>query len=89
MFYAVTVVSLYTASGLFHGLKYESLEVRRTWQLLDQTAIFWLSRSEDESVLDQLKEFAAANDDEVSKAAIFAISQHHVPWWCQIAGKGP
>jgi hemolysin III len=46
VFYSVTVVTLYTASGLFHGLQYEGLEnedgVRRTWQLLDQTAIFWL-----------------------------------------------
>ncbi|MFL6214629.1 MAG: HEAT repeat domain-containing protein [Blastocatellia bacterium] len=46
---------------------------------LRKTAIFWLSRSEDESILDQLKEFAASNDDEVSKAAIFAISRHHSP----------
>jgi hemolysin III len=42
VFYAATVVSLYTASGLFHGLRHETLEDRRVWQLLDQTAIFWL-----------------------------------------------
>lgn len=42
VFYAATVVSLYTASGLFHGIRHESLEARRAWQLLDQTAIFGL-----------------------------------------------
>jgi hemolysin III len=41
-FYAVTVVTLYTASGLFHGLRHASEETRRVWQLLDQSAIFWL-----------------------------------------------
>jgi len=41
-FYAVSVVSLYTASGLFHGIRHESLHARRVWQLLDQSAIFGL-----------------------------------------------
>jgi HEAT repeat protein len=54
------------------------LEIARTGSdaHLRKAAIFWLSQTDDESVLDQLKEFATSNDDEVSKAAIFAISQH-------------
>ena len=40
--YSLTVVLLYFMSGLFHGLNHPSPEVRRLWQLLDQTAIFWL-----------------------------------------------
>jgi hemolysin III len=40
--YAAAVISLYTASGLFHGLRHETLEARRMWQLIDQTAIFGL-----------------------------------------------
>lgn len=42
LFYAVTVVALYTASGLFHGIRHPSPETRRAWQLLDQSAIFGL-----------------------------------------------
>lgn len=42
VFYAITVVSLYASSGLFHGLQHGSAESRRVWQLLDQTAIFGL-----------------------------------------------
>lgn len=42
LFYALSAVTLYTASGLFHGLAHPSPDVRRVWQLLDQTAIFGL-----------------------------------------------
>jgi HEAT repeat protein len=44
---------------------------------LRKTAIFWLGQGDDERVLDLLKEFTASNDEEVSKAAVFAISQNH------------
>lgn len=40
--YAVSAVALYTFSGLFHGLAHPSPEARRVWQLLDQSAIYWL-----------------------------------------------
>lgn len=40
--YAVSAVTLYAASGLFHGLAHPTPEFRRAWQLLDQTAIFGL-----------------------------------------------
>ncbi|MEN3333258.1 MAG: hypothetical protein V7641_2623 [Blastocatellia bacterium] len=46
---------------------------------LRKTAIFWLSQTDDESVLDLLKQFATSADDEVSKAAVFGITQHHSP----------
>lgn len=40
--FAVSGVTLYAFSGLFHGLKHSSEESKRIWQLLDQSAIFWL-----------------------------------------------
>lgn len=40
--YAVSAVTLYTASGLFHGIRHPSPAWWRAWQLLDQTAIFGL-----------------------------------------------
>jgi hemolysin III len=40
--YAVMVVTLYTASGLFHGIRHATEEGKRVWQLLDQSAIFGL-----------------------------------------------
>jgi HEAT repeat protein len=46
---------------------------------LRKTAIFWLSQTDDESVLDLLTQLASSNDEDVSKAAIFAITQHHSP----------
>jgi HEAT repeat protein len=46
---------------------------------LRKTAIFWLSQTGDESVLDVLKELAASNDEDISKPAIFGISQHRSP----------
>jgi len=46
---------------------------------LRKTAIFWLSQTDDEGVLDLLKQFANSADDEVSKAAIFGITQHRSP----------
>jgi HEAT repeat protein len=46
---------------------------------LRKTAIFWLGQTGDENVLDLLKEFTASSDEETSKAAIFAISQHSSP----------
>lgn len=46
---------------------------------LRKTAIFWLSQNDDESVLDLLKQFATSGDDEISKAAIFGITQHRSP----------
>jgi hemolysin III len=35
-------VVLYSFSGLFHGLRHDTEEAKRIWQLLDQSAIFWL-----------------------------------------------
>lgn len=46
---------------------------------LRKTAIFWLGQTDDESVLDLLKELAASTDGEVAQGAVFAISQHHSP----------
>jgi HEAT repeat protein len=46
---------------------------------LRKTAIFWLSQTDDESVLDLLKQFATSSDDELSKAAVFGITQHRSP----------
>ena len=46
---------------------------------LRKTAIFWLGQSGDDGVLDLLKELSASSDEETSKAAIFAISQHSSP----------
>jgi len=46
---------------------------------LRKMAIFWLSQTNDESVLDLLKQFATSADDEISKAAIFGITQHRSP----------
>ncbi|HJQ25140.1 MAG TPA: HEAT repeat domain-containing protein [Blastocatellia bacterium] len=46
---------------------------------LRKTAIFWLGQSGDENILDLLKELSASPDDEISKTAIFAISQHRSP----------
>jgi hemolysin III len=44
--YAASAVSLYAASGLFHGIAHgpdrSDWSSFRTWQRLDQTAIFWL-----------------------------------------------
>ncbi len=40
--YSASAVTLYTFSGLFHGIAHTSPETRRVWQLLDQSAIFWL-----------------------------------------------
>jgi hemolysin III len=40
--YALSAVTLYLFSGLYHGIAHTSAETRRVWQLLDQTAIFWL-----------------------------------------------
>jgi hemolysin III len=40
--YALSAVTLYTFSGLFHGIAHASPETRRVWQLLDQSAIYWL-----------------------------------------------
>lgn len=40
--FAGSAVALYTASGLFHGLRHPTPDARRAWQLLDQTAIFGL-----------------------------------------------
>lgn len=42
--YAASAVTLYLFSGLFHGLQYphNSPAMKRLWQLLDQTAIYWL-----------------------------------------------
>lgn len=40
--YGVSMVALYTASGLFHGLYYQTLEQRRFFQKLDQSAIYGL-----------------------------------------------
>jgi hemolysin III len=44
LFYSLTAVTLYLCSGLFHGLQYptHSPAMKRLWQLLDQTAIYWL-----------------------------------------------
>ena len=46
---------------------------------LRKTAIFWLGQTDDESVLDLLTQLASSPDEEVSKAAIFGITQHHSP----------
>jgi hemolysin III len=40
--YTLCAVTLYTLSGLFHGIQHGSEQTRRIWQLLDQTAIYWL-----------------------------------------------
>ncbi|QEL21044.1 PAQR family membrane homeostasis protein TrhA [Limnoglobus roseus] len=40
--YSLSAVTLYTFSGLFHGIEHPSPETRRVWQLLDQSAIYWL-----------------------------------------------
>lgn len=40
--FALSGVTLYSFSGLFHGLRHDSEETKRVWQLLDQSAIFWL-----------------------------------------------
>jgi hemolysin III len=42
MIYGATMVLLFLASGLFHGLYYETLEQRRFFQKLDQSAIYLL-----------------------------------------------
>jgi HEAT repeat protein len=57
------------------------LEIARTGSdtQMRKTAIFWIGQSNDEGILDQLKEFATSTNEEVSKAGIFAISQHHSP----------
>ncbi|CAN5321276.1 hypothetical protein BH11PLA2_BH11PLA2_00630 [soil metagenome] len=41
-FFASAAVVLYTTSGLYHGIRHNSLEDKRTWELLDRTAIFIL-----------------------------------------------
>lgn len=40
--YSLSAVTLYTFSGLFHGIAHVSPQTRRIWQLLDQSAIYWL-----------------------------------------------
>lgn len=40
--YSLSAVTLYTFSGLFHGIQHPSPQFRRVWQLLDQSAIYWL-----------------------------------------------
>lgn len=40
--FALSAVTLYMFSGLFHGIRHDSEESKRIWQLLDQSAIFWL-----------------------------------------------
>lgn len=40
--YGVCLVSLYTASGLFHGLRHPSPEARGVWRTLDRSAIYGL-----------------------------------------------
>ncbi|MCX8139221.1 MAG: hemolysin III family protein [Gemmataceae bacterium] len=42
MIYGMSMVLLYTASGLFHGLYYESTAQHRLFQKLDQSAIYLL-----------------------------------------------
>lgn len=46
---------------------------------LRKTAIFWLSQTSDESILDLLNQFATSPDEEISKVAIFGITQHRSP----------
>lgn len=40
--YGLSMVTLYLASGIFHGLHYDSPEEKRFYQKLDQSAIFLL-----------------------------------------------
>ncbi len=40
--FAISGVTLYLFSGLFHGIRHDSEDTKRVWQLLDQSAIFWL-----------------------------------------------
>ena len=42
LIYGTTMVLLFLASGLFHGLHFESPEQRRFFQRLDQSAVFLL-----------------------------------------------
>jgi hemolysin III len=42
LIYGATMVLLFLASGVFHGLHFDSLEERRFFQRLDQSAIFLL-----------------------------------------------
>ncbi len=42
LFFVMTAVTLYSLSGLYHGVQHRSEETKRIWQLLDQSAIFWL-----------------------------------------------
>jgi hemolysin III len=42
LIYGATMVLLFLASGLFHGLHYESTEQRRFFQKLDQSAVYLL-----------------------------------------------
>lgn len=42
LLFVLSAVALYTFSGLFHGLRHETENAKRIWQLLDQSAIFWL-----------------------------------------------
>jgi hemolysin III len=41
-FFATAAVILYSTSGLYHGIKYDSIQDKRTWEILDRTAIFIL-----------------------------------------------
>lgn len=41
-FYAATAVTLFAFSAVFHSVKYVGEDDRRFWQLLDQSAIFFL-----------------------------------------------
>src|SRR5581483_5219263 len=42
-FYGLSMVLLFTASGLFHGLHYESRDERLLFQRIDKSAVFLLS----------------------------------------------
>jgi hemolysin III len=41
-FYATTAVALFALSGIFHSVRYVGTDDRRFWQLMDQSAIFFL-----------------------------------------------
>jgi hemolysin III len=41
-FFATAAVILYSTSGLYHSIKYDSIQDKRLWEILDRTAIFVL-----------------------------------------------
>lgn len=41
-FYCTTAVILFTLSGFYHSVRYVSADDRRFWQVMDQSAIFFL-----------------------------------------------